>query len=270
MSFTRSDYIIAKMDCPAEEQMVRIALGDIKGIRTLDFDLRARRLVVWHEIDVDMITDKLTGLNLDSELSESQTVSEEVYLSKDSNQSDKYEARVLWILLGINAFMFVVEFVSGWIVESTGLIADSLDMLADTTVYGISLFAVGKASRHKLRAAHVSGWFQMFLAFGALAEVFRRFLFGSEPEPFYMVGVAAVALVANVACLWLLARHRDKGAHMRASWIFSTNDVIANFGVIVAGVLVGVTGSRYPDLVVGCIIAVVVFYGALRILRLRS
>jgi len=57
---------------------------------------------------------------------------------------------------------------------------------------------------------------------------------------------------------------------MRASWIFSTNDVIANAGVILAGFLVAWTGSRLPDLIVGCMIAVVVFSGALRILRLRQ
>ncbi|MCB2229887.1 cation transporter [bacterium] len=269
MSINRSKYTIPKMDCPVEEQMIRMALSQIEGIRSLDFDLNTRSLVVWHSIDVGRVTDKLVGLKLGTELSESQSVSESEYLSQDSLQSDRHESQVLWTLLGINATMFVVEFVSGWVVESTGLIADSLDMLADATVYGISLYAVGKAPLHKLTAARASGWFQMLLALGALTEVVRRFIFGSEPEPFYMVGVAAVALVANVACLWLLAKHRNKGAHMKASWIFSTNDVIANVGVIVAGILVSLTGTRYPDLVIGCIIAAVVFYGALRILKLK-
>ena len=57
---------------------------------------------------------------------------------------------------------------------------------------------------------------------------------------------------------------------MKASWIFSANDVIANVGVMLAGVLVAVTGSRYPDLVIGLMIAVIVFIGAQRILKLRS
>jgi cation diffusion facilitator family transporter len=186
-----------------------------------------------------------------------------------STASEREQSRVLWLLLGINAAMFVVELTAGWIVESTGLIADSLDMLADATVYGISLFAVGRAARSKLRAAHLSGWFQLALATGALFEVVRRFIAGSDPEPPYMIGVAAIALVANIACLWLITRHRDQGAHMKASWIFSTNDVIANLGVIAAGLLVIITGSRYPDLVIGTVIALVVFSGAVRILRLR-
>lgn len=100
-------------------------------------------------------------------------------------------------------------------------------------------------------------------------EVGRRFVFGSDPNPPYMIGVATIALFANVFCLWLIAKHKDQGTHMKASWIFSANDVIVNLGVIVAGVLVSLTGSRFPDLVVGAIIVVVVFVGSIRILKLR-
>ncbi|MFH2054361.1 MAG: cation transporter, partial [bacterium] len=90
------------------------------------------------------------------------------------------------------------------------------------------------------------------------------------PLPPYMITISAVALVANVTCLKLLFRHRHGGAHMKASWICSTNDVIANFGVIVAGGLVALTSSRYPDLVIGAIIGVVVLIGAVRILKIRQ
>jgi Co/Zn/Cd efflux system component len=54
---------------------------------------------------------------------------------------------------------------------------------------------------------------------------------------------------------------------MRASWIFSTNDVIANFGVIISGVLVLALDNRYPDLVIGAIISAVVIRGGLKILH---
>ena len=165
--------------------------------------------------------------------------------------------------------MFVAEQAAGWIASSAGLLADSLDMLADAFVYGIALYAVGRAKALKRRAAHISGWLQLALALGAFAEVLRRFVFGSEPEPGYMMVVALAALVANVACLALIARHREGGVHMKASWIFSTNDVIANVGVIVAGALVAWTGSRFPDLAIGAVIALVVVSGAVRILRLR-
>lgn len=175
------------------------------------------------------------------------------------------ERRVLLALLGINAAMFALEIVLGIVSESTALIADSLDMLADATVYGIAFYAVGRALSVKIRAAHLSGVFQIALGVIVLFDVVRRALFGSEPESAFMVGVGLVALVANVACLLLLAKHRDGEVHMRASWIFSKNDVIANLGVIFGGILVHVLDSRFPDLVVGLIIAAVVVRGGIHI-----
>ena len=178
----------------------------------------------------------------------------------------RQQSRVLITLLAINAAMFFVEVVTGILGESTGLIADSLDMLADAVVYGIGLYAVGKAASAKIRAAFASGYFQMALALIVAVDVGRRALFGSEPEPVLIVTVGFVALAANVLCLALIAKHRDGGVHMRASWIFSKNDVIANVGVILSGWLVYETGARWPDLIVGIAIAYIVFRGGLAII----
>ncbi len=178
------------------------------------------------------------------------------------------EAGTLRVLLALNAAMFAVEVVAGWLAQSTGLLADSLDMLADAAVYGLALHAVGRPPGLKLRAAHASGWLQLALACGAFAEVARRALRGSAPEPPTMIGVSLVALAANVTCLVLIHRHRHRGAHMEASYIFSTNDVLANLGVIAAGALVAWTGSPVPDLVIGAAIAGLVLRGAVRILKL--
>jgi Co/Zn/Cd efflux system component len=122
----------------------------------------------------------------------------------------------------------------------------------------------------KLRAAHLAGWLQLLLALGALTEVGRRFLYGNDPESLGMIGMALLALVANVSCLFLISHERESGAHMKASWIFSANDVLANIGVIIAGALVYWTGSPYPDLIIGTIIGVIVLSGARRILALQS
>ena len=178
----------------------------------------------------------------------------------------RQQGRILITLLAINAAMFVLEVVTGILAESTGLIADSLDMLADAVVYGIGLYAVGRAASAKIRAAFVSGYFQMALALIVALDVGRRAAFGSDPEPAYMVLIGLVALVANVTCLVLITRHRDGGVHMRASWIFSKNDVIANVGVVLSGGLVYMTGMRWPDLVVGIAIAYIVFRGAIAII----
>jgi len=175
------------------------------------------------------------------------------------------QSRVLWILLSINAMMFVAEMTAGIYAQSTGLIADSLDMLADATVYGIGLYAVGKAANAKIRAASISGMFQVLLAMGVAVEVARRLLFGSEPEAQFMIAVSFIALIANVVCLALIAKHKDGEVHMRASWIFSKNDVIANVGVIVAGALVHFLASPLPDLAIGALISFVVLRGGLAI-----
>jgi cation diffusion facilitator family transporter len=182
-------------------------------------------------------------------------------------EAAELERRTLWVLLAINGAMFLVEAVAGWLADAAGLVADSLDMLADASVYGIVLYAVGRSRRLQADAAFASGVVQIALGAGVLLEVARRLAYGSEPVSALMMAVGGVALAANVTCLILVARHRDAGVHMRASYIFSANDVIANVGVIVSGALVLVLGSRLPDLVVGAVIAVVVVRGGVEILR---
>jgi cation diffusion facilitator family transporter len=183
-----------------------------------------------------------------------------------TDEADHLERRTLWTLLAINAMMFVGEAVAGWLGESTGLLADSLDMLADAAVYGISLYAVGHSDR-QASAAKISGVMQMALGLGVLLEVGRRYAFGSEPVGVLMMATATVALAANMACVALIAKHRKGGVHMRASWIFSTNDAIANLGVIASGGLVLALGSRLPDLIIGSVISLIVLRGGIQILR---
>ena len=259
---------VPRVDCPSEERMIRLALAEVDGVDSLDFDLPGRTLVVIHSVSADRIMERLAPLGLGARPTETTELPGAPVSSRPA-VTEAQERQTLWILLAINGVMFVAEMIAGWLAQSTGLMADGLDMLADAGVYGLSLYAVGRAARLQVRAAHASGWLQMALALGALAEVIRRFVMGSEPEPVWMMAVATIALAANVSCLYLISRHREGGAHMKASWIFSTNDVLANLGVIGAGLLVGLTQSRFPDLVIGTIIAAIVMIGALRILRLR-
>ncbi len=184
-----------------------------------------------------------------------------------TEQVEKLERKTLISLLAINAVMFLVEFVMGWLAESTGLISDSLDMLADAAVYGLSLYAIGRGLKKQIKAARLSGILQILLGTGVLLEVLRRLLLGSEPESLRIMGIGIAALVANIYCLMLISGHRNSGVHMRASWIFSTNDVIANLGVIVSGFLVWLLGNRFPDLIVGAMISVVIVRGGIRILQ---
>ena len=263
----RSVFRVPRMDCPAEESLVQTALDGADGVRRLEFDLPGRSLTVWHSGEarqVEQILDRLQlGARLDRSEDAGETPPHASVLAGDAG-----EARTLRAVLAINAGMFVVEGAAGWIGESTGLLADGLDMLADALVYAVALYAVGREAALKRRAARLCGWLQVALAVAALAEVFRRALLGSEPAPPLMAGVSILALAANVTSLWLVARHREGGVHMKATYICTTNDVLANLGVIVAGGLVAWTGSAVPDLVVGTTIATVVLRGAIRILKL--
>jgi len=263
---------VPKMDCPSEERMIRLALESVMPEVGLYFNIPGREVKVFHDDNLDEIKQRLNTLGFGATLQSTEKSSPEelknALISEKLNQS-KESATLKW-LLAINAFMFLVELAVGWIAQSTGLIADSLDMFADAAVYGLALYAVGHSMKMKLRAAHLSGWLQVILAIGVLSEVVRRFIFGSEPISEIMMSFGLVALIANSACLILIHKQKDAGAHMKASWIFSANDVIANLGVILAGVLVAWSGSRYPDLIIGLIIGVIVLNGARRILRLKS
>ena len=257
---------VPKMDCPSEERLIRMALDGKPDVVSLAFYLSKRELRVVHSGEAAALIGLLEPLRLGARVKESVPVT--VGTAAVSQPDDSGEAKTLRLLLAINAVMFVFELTLGLWAQSTGLLADSLDMFADAAVYGLALYAVGKATSMKARAAHLAGWLQMLLALGALTEVVRRFVLGSEPESTLMMGVGLVALVANVTCLMLITKKRDSGAHMKASYIFSANDVIANLGVILAGVLVAWTGSPYPDLIIGTVIGLIVLNGARRILKL--
>jgi len=262
-----STFAVPGMDCPSEERLIRMALDALPEVRGLQFDLENRRLEVRHVGAVEEVLARLEPLGFGARLDRTVEAGPE---PEAASSDPAAESRVLKQLLAINAAMFVVELVLGLVAQSTGLIADSLDMFADAAVYGLSLYAVGRALAAQQRAAKVSGWLQMVLALGALGEVARRSVMGSEPVDALMIAVGLVALVANLTCVALLAKHRDGGAHLKASWIFSTNDALANLGGVLAGVLVAGTGRAWPDLVVGTAVGCLVLWGAVRILRLSK
>ena len=262
----KTTYSVPRMDCAAEEQLVRAALAGHAGAVAVAVDLSSRELTVVHTGEAGAITSTLTPLNLGARVISTVAASE---LDLVQAPDAAGEARTLWWVLAINGGMFLAEVIGARLAESSALLADSLDMFADALVYGLALFGVHRARASQMRAAHVSGALQLLLAVLALAEVARRLLFGSEPEAPLMIVVAALALTANATSMWLLSRHRHGGAHMKASWIFTTTDVIANLGVIAAAVLVRILGSNIPDLVAAVLIALVVLSGAIRILRLR-
>ena len=255
---------ITKMDCPSEENLIRMKLNGISEIKNIDFDITNRRLTVFHKGPADQIEKSIIELNLNGKrISTEQTAQSE--FNENTNQK-----RLLWIVLVINFAFFIIEMTTGLISKSMGLVADSLDMLADSFVYGISLFAVGGTMIKKKRIAKLAGYFQIVLATIGFIEVLRRF-FEVEKLPDFstMIIVSIFALLANGICLYILQKSRSKEeAHIKASMIFTSNDVIINLGVITAGLLVNWLNSSKPDLIIGTIVFILVLQGAFRILKL--
>jgi Co/Zn/Cd efflux system component len=185
-------------------------------------------------------------------------------------KEEKNQSKLLWTVLGINFLFFIIELTTGLFSKSMGLVADSLDMLADSFVYGMSLLAVGRTLLKKKRIAKLAGYFQIALAVIGFVEILRRFMVNEQMPNFStMIVVSILALIANGVCLYLMQKSKSKEeVHMKASLIFTSNDIIINTGIITAGILVHYLKSSQPDLIIGTIVFVLVIQGALRILKL--
>ncbi len=255
---------IIKMDCPSEEQLIRMKLQKFDEIKSLEFDIANRKLTVHHIAESQPILSALETLNLDTTLISTEENTIEIEADTSSMQR-----KLLWTVLIINFLFFGLEMLFGIFSNSMGLVADSLDMLADSIVYALALFAVGGTIARKNNIAKFAGYFQILLAVIGFVEVVRRFI-GVEKMPDFQTMIVVLALIANVICLYLLQKGKSKEAHMQASMIFTSNDVIINSGVILAGLLVNWLNSGYPDLIIGAIVFVIVARGAYRILQLAK
>ncbi|MHB8136144.1 MAG: cation transporter [Anaerolineaceae bacterium] len=262
----KSVYTISKMDCPSEERLIRMKLEGITEIEKLEFDIANRKLFIIHADENPEIESRLNSLNLGSKHKETMTCD-----WQQNTDGKGVQSKLLWTVLFINVGFFAIEIITGILSNSMGLVADSLDMFADAVVYGLSLWAIGTMVSRKKKVAALSGYFQLALAVVGLIEIIRRFVV-SETIPDFktMILVSVFALIANSVCLYLLQKSKSNEAHMKASMIFTSNDVLINAGVIVAGVLVELTNSRYPDLIIGSLVFMVVVRGAIRILKLSK
>jgi Co/Zn/Cd efflux system component len=269
-NISRSIFGIPKMDCPSEENLIRLKLAELAILR-LEFDLDKRELVVFHSETLPSLEFALSSLGFGAKLLTSEGV-EADSPSLDLSKSEASQKKLLIIVLIINFAFFFIELISGLFSASLGLIADSLDMLADAMVYGISLAAIGATISRKKSVAKIAGILQITLAIMGFSEVLRRF-FGTEylPEFRTMIIVSLFALAANTASLLLLSRSKGKNEiHMRASMIFTSNDIIINIGVIFAAILVQFCQSPLPDLFIGLLVFIIVLRGAKSILSLSK
>lgn len=177
----------------------------------------------------------------------------------------RHERRILIIVLTLNVFMFVAEFGAGILSHSTALLADSLDMFADAFVYGLSLFALGRDQIWRNHAALANGILQLLIGLGIAMEAVNKLSIETIPLANIMGIFGILALVINTVCFVLLKQFRDGDINLRAVWICSRNDMLANIGVLLAAMLVVVTRSAWPDIVIGLLIASVIVHSAWKI-----
>lgn len=183
----------------------------------------------------------------------------------DLNSSET--RRILWIVLWLNVAIAIGFFLTGWLGNSNSLLANGLDNSSDALVYLLSLLALTRSRVWKRGAARLSGIMLLIFAVGVVLDAIRRFTEGSAPGGLMMIAMAFAAAVVNLICLRMLQKIERKDVNLRAATTFSFNDFISNGGIIVAGIIVMITGANWPDLVVGVAVAAVALYGAVDILR---
>ncbi|MDX1497424.1 MAG: cation transporter [Salinisphaeraceae bacterium] len=175
--------------------------------------------------------------------------------------------RVLQIVLILNLVGFAVEFGVALWAQSSALLADSMDMIGDVMAYAFSLYVVGKSLAWRVRAARLKGWIQFVFGVAVLIEVARHAIYGIEPVSALMLYAATGALVLNLICAGLLMSFRNDDINMKSVWLCSRNDVIGNIGVILAAGLVAISGSIWPDIIVGALIGLLFLRTSFRVLR---
>lgn len=162
---------------------------------------------------------------------------------------------VLIAVLLINAFMFVVELGAGLWAHSSALQADSVDMLMDAMVYGVSLFALRRTARARAKAGFFNGSLELALAVGILGQLAVEILSDAHPRGQFMIVVGLFALAANAGSAMLLMSFRRQDINMRAVWVCTRNDAIGNAVTVAAGAMVLAWGLPWPDWIVGALIA---------------
>lgn len=258
----KSQYKIKELDCPSELNLIKTKLGT--KAYGLEADFEKRELWVYHQAEAQEISQIIDELKLGSKCLQS--------IEAEAPPSGKnQERKALWWVLILNFSFFLIEVGAGIWSGSMGLAADGLDMLADALVYGISLWAINESFKQQARVAQIAGYLQITLALLGFAEVLRRFFKPPETPQFdTMIWVSLAALAANALSLYLLRQSGSQKTAMKASMIFTSNDILINIGVILSAVGVYYLESAWPDLVIGSLVFLVVMWGARRILALAK
>jgi Co/Zn/Cd efflux system component len=174
---------------------------------------------------------------------------------------------VLVSVIAINLVGFGAVLIGSIAQGSAALAANALDFLADSVTYTVSLWVIGRSVQVRATAALVKSASLAALGVGVLAFATWRALTGAAPEGVVITGLGAFGFAANLLAAALLIRFRDGDANVRSVWLCTRNDLIHSLGVAAAGGLVWLTGSRWPDLVAGALLAGIFLHSAWSITR---
>jgi len=184
----------------------------------------------------------------------------------DPTQAASYR-RALWLVLAINAGMFLVEVAAGIAAGSVSLQADALDFLGDAANYGISLAVLGLTLRYRAWAALVKGASMAAFGLWVIGMAVWHGITGTVPSAITMGGIGMLAFAANAGSFALLWAYRHGDANMRSAWICTRNDVLGNLAVMAAALGVFGTGTGWPDIAVAAIMAGLALQGAVVVVR---
>ncbi len=190
---------------------------------------------------------------------------------KNCCETHDNKRRILWIVLWVNALIFGVQLSAAIIAHSTALLADSVDMIGDVFAYAISIFVITRGERALAKAALFKGIIIALFSSVVFIDVLIKIFFEEQmPSSTLMLIFSLVGMCANSFCLWLLTQNRNSDINMRSVWLCARNDIIGNISVLITAGLVYIWNSRWPDIIVGTILATILLHSGYGIIRLAK
>jgi Co/Zn/Cd efflux system component len=187
--------------------------------------------------------------------------------AKDAAQASPAYKRALWIVAGLNAGMALIGGAVAVLGHAVSVQADALDFLGDAVATAIGLVLVGCAARTRSKTAVVQGLALGALGLLTLGVAAMRAVSAAAPMAQSMGVYGVAGLAVNVACAMLLLRYQGRDASARAVFLFSRNDAIGNVAVLIAAGLVALSSSRWPDVIVAAVLAVLFLHSSVSIVR---
>lgn len=257
------EFRIEGMDCGHCVAKVTQAAEAVPGVAEVEVSLAARRLRLMAEPSAVPAVEKAVRA---AGYGVQRLFGDEAGRVAPTHHEPAY-ARALWIVVLINLGYGLIEIAGGLYAGSQAVKADALDFIGDGLITWLGLAAIAWGATARARTALVQGWFLGLLGLAVLGYTVWRFIQPELPRADWMGALGVMGFIANIASAAILLPHRKGDANMRAVWLFSRNDAIGNFAVVAAAVVVAVTGSRWPDLIVAVAIALLFLQSARVIVR---